>query len=163
MHWRPAYVALGSNLDHPARQVRRALEGLGGLPDTRLIARSRLWRSPPLGPPDQPEYVNAVAGLLTRLDGQGMLAWLQELERRLGRTLPVVRWGPRVIDLDLLMLGREQVPGPALTLPHPGLHERDFVLYPLAEVAPTLWVPGRGRVETLRAGVPDRGLVPLVE
>ena len=153
-------MALGSNLDDPPRQLRLALGGLARLPDSRLVTRSRLWRSPPLGPPDQPDYANAVAGLLTRLEAGRLLSLLQQLERELGRTAPVLRWGPRVIDLDLLVIGREESARPGLMLPHPGLHERDFVLYPLAEVAPALWVPGRGRVETLLARVADRGLVP---
>jgi 2-amino-4-hydroxy-6-hydroxymethyldihydropteridine diphosphokinase len=147
--WRPAYVALGSNLADPAAQVTAALGRLPGIPGTRLIARSRLWASRPLGPQDQPDFVNAVAGLLTQLDARELLGELQALERAMGRTGPVVRWGPRSIDLDLLAMGSDELSGPALRLPHPGVHERDFVLYPLAELAPELWIPGRGRVEAL--------------
>jgi 2-amino-4-hydroxy-6-hydroxymethyldihydropteridine diphosphokinase len=159
--WRPAYVALGSNLADPAAQVATALEGLSRLPDTRRAACSRLWASPPLGPKDQPDFVNAVAGLLTRLGPRELLDALQALERELGRQAPRVRWGPRTIDLDLLLLGSEQCAEDGLQLPHPGVHERDFVLYPLAELAPALWIPGRGRVETLLRNVENRGLKPL--
>jgi 2-amino-4-hydroxy-6-hydroxymethyldihydropteridine diphosphokinase len=159
--WRPAYVALGSNLADPAAQVTAALGRLPGIPGTRLIARSRLWVSRPLGPLDQPDFVNAAAGLLTRLDARELLGELQALERALGRTDPVIRWGPRSIDLDLLLLGSDELSGPALCLPHPGVHERDFVLYPLAELAPDLWIPGRGRVEALARRVANRGIVPL--
>jgi 2-amino-4-hydroxy-6-hydroxymethyldihydropteridine diphosphokinase len=159
--WRPAYVALGSNLDDPAAQVRDALTRLAALPATRLVARSRLWSSRPLGPAEQPDYVNAVAGLLTRADARSLLAGLKEIESAMGRSDPAVRWGPRRIDLDLLACGTEVVDDPGLQLPHPGLHQRDFVLYPLAEIAPQLWIPGRGRVSTLAAGVEDRGSVPL--
>jgi len=161
--WRPAYVALGSNLDDPARQVGRALERLAGLPETVRIASSRLWRSPPLGPPGQPEFINAVAGLLTRLHARALLAGLKDLERDLGRAEPAVRWGPRRIDLDLLVLGDLESGEPDLHLPHPGVQERDFVLYPLAEIAPDLWIPGRGRVKTLAGRVQDRGSVPLAQ
>jgi len=159
--WRPAYVALGSNLADPAEQVTAALGRLPGIPGTRLIARSRLWASRPLGPQDQPDFVNAVAGLLTQLDARELLGELQALERAMGRTGPVVRWGPRSIDLDLLAMGSDELSEPALCLPHPGVHERDFVLYPLAELAPELWIPGRGRVEALARRVANRGIVPL--
>ena len=159
--WRPAYVALGSNLADPAAQVTAALGRLPGIPGTRLIARSRLWASRPLGPQDQPDFVNAVAGLLTQLDARELLGELQALERAMGRTGPVVRWGPRSIDLDLLAMGSDELSGPALRLPHPGVHERDFVLYPLAELAPELWIPGRGRVEALARRVANRGIVAL--
>jgi 2-amino-4-hydroxy-6-hydroxymethyldihydropteridine diphosphokinase len=159
--WRPAYVALGSNLADPAAQVVAALGRLRGLPGTRLIARSRLWASRPLGPQDQPDFVNAVAGLLTQLGARELLGELQALERAMGRTGPVVRWGPRSIDLDLLAMGSDELFEPALRLPHPGVHERDFVLYPLAELAPELWIPGRGRVEALARRVANRGIVPL--
>jgi len=143
--------------------VGRALGRLGGLPETIRVASSRLWRSPPLGPPDQPEFVNAVAGLLTRLPARALLAALKGLERDLGRDEPIVRWGPRCIDLDLLVLGDVESQEPTLCLPHPGVQERDFVLYPLAEIAPDLWIPGRGRVKTLAGRVQDRGSVPLAQ
>ena len=159
--WRPAYVALGSNLADPAAQVAAALGRLPGIPGTRLIARSRLWASRPLGPQDQPDFVNAVAGLLTQLDARELLGELQALERAMGRTGPLVRWGPRSIDLDLLAMGSDELSEPAICLPHPGVHERDFVLYPLAELAPDLWIPGRGRVEALARRVANRGIVPL--
>lgn len=159
--WRPAYVALGSNLADPAAQVAAALGSLRGIPGTRLIARSRLWASRPLGPQDQPDFVNAVAGLLTQLDARELLGELQALERAMGRTGPLVRWGPRSIDLDLLAMGSDELSEPAICLPHPGVHERDFVLYPLAELAPELWIPGRGRVEALARRVANRGIVAL--
>ena len=159
--WRPAYVALGSNLADPAAQVAAALGRLPGIPGTRLIARSRLWASRPMGPQDQPDFVNAVAGLLTQLDARELLGELQALERAMGKTGPVVRWGPRSIDLDLLAMGSDELSEPAICLPHPGVHERDFVLYPLAELAPELWIPGRGRVEALARRVANRGIVPL--
>ncbi len=149
----PAYVALGSNLDDPRAQVERALAALGDLPGTRCILRSCLYRSRPFGPVAQPDFVNAVAALLTSLPPAALLAHLQDLETRLGRERPVVRWGPRRIDLDLLVHGGTRVSQPGLEVPHPGIAERAFVLVPLAELAPDLQVPGAGRVRELLARV----------
>lgn len=159
--WRPAYVALGSNLSEPARQVEAAFEALAQLPDTRLVARSSLWLARPMGPQDQPDFVNAVAGLLTTAEPRALLASLQAIERRLGKAEPVVRWGPRVIDLDLLLYGDLHIAEEGLVLPHPGLHQRNFVLYPLAEIAAELQVPGLARVRRLRDGVPAAGIERL--
>lgn len=147
--WTPAYVALGSNLDDPAHQVRRAFEALAGLPQTHLIARSALYRSRPLGPIAQPDFVNAAAGLLTQLDAPELLRALKTLETRLGRTTPVVRWGPRLIDLDLLVHGTTRLQDDDIVIPHPGMAERAFVLAPLAEISETLDVAGLGRVSGL--------------
>ena len=149
--WVPAYVALGSNLDDPSAQVLGAFAALAELRGSRLVARSSLYRSPPLGPVAQPDFVNAVAGLLTTLSPAELLAELKHLEEQLGRAQPVVHWGPRRIDLDLLVHGSHRVTEPGLTVPHPGLAERAFVLGPLAEIAPDLEVPGVGRVRTLAA------------
>jgi 2-amino-4-hydroxy-6-hydroxymethyldihydropteridine diphosphokinase len=159
--WIPAFVALGSNLDDPERQVGRAFAALADVPRSRLVSRSSLYRSPPFGPVVQPEFVNAVAGLLTTLDARAMLGELKALERRLGRETPVVRWGPRRIDLDLLIHGDARVDEPEIQVPHPGLAERAFVLVPLAEIAPDLEVPGVGRVRTLASRVEASGLVKI--
>jgi 2-amino-4-hydroxy-6-hydroxymethyldihydropteridine diphosphokinase len=159
--WRPAYVALGSNLSEPARQVQAAFEALTELPDARLVARSSLWRSRPMGPQDQPDFINAAAGLLTTAEPRIFLAGLQAIERRLGKSAPAVRWGPRVIDLDLLVFGDLELDEDGLVLPHPGLHQRNFVLYPLAEIAAELQVPGLARVCRLLAGVPAAGVERL--
>lgn len=161
MSWQPAYVAVGSNLDDPAARVCEALAALGQLPGTRRVAQSRLWRGPPLGPQDQPAFVNAVAALLTTLEPEALLAQLQALERRLGKVPPPVRWGPRRIDLDLLLHSTAVRDVPGLKLPHPGLPTRNFVLYPLAELAPSLWIPGHGRVQQLAQQVDAAGLQPL--
>ena len=147
--WVPAYVALGSNLDQPHLQVTRAFEALTSLPETRLMLRSSCYRSRPFGPVEQPDFVNAAGALLTRLDAHALLRELKALEIRLGRAAPVVRWGPRLIDLDLLVHGHTRVSDETLTLPHPGIAERDFVLVPLAEICPTLDVPGVGTVSHL--------------
>jgi 2-amino-4-hydroxy-6-hydroxymethyldihydropteridine diphosphokinase len=145
-----AYVGLGANLDSPASQVRRALDELAALPHTRLVARSPLYRSPPLGPPDQPDYINAVAGLETALAPLALLAELHRIEAAHGRRRDGTRWGPRSLDLDILIYDGLVLATPELTLPHPGLHERAFVLYPLHDIAPALHIPGRGTVRELR-------------
>jgi 2-amino-4-hydroxy-6-hydroxymethyldihydropteridine diphosphokinase len=159
--WLPAYVGVGSNLDDPRAQVTRAFDALGKLPATRVLARSPLYETPPLGDVVQPTFVNAAAGLLTQLSPEDMLAALRALEKVLGREPPRERWGPRIIDLDLLVLGREQRATDILKLPHPGIAERDFVLYPLADIAPDLEVPGVGFVRALRDRVDNRGVRKL--
>jgi 2-amino-4-hydroxy-6-hydroxymethyldihydropteridine diphosphokinase len=159
--WLPAYVGVGSNLAEPESQVRRALAALAGIPDTRVEAASPLYRTAPFGPVQQPPFVNAVAGLVTRLSPEHLLERLRALELQLGRQPPRERWGPRVIDLDLLVVGRETRHGDALTLPHPGIAQRDFVLFPLADIAPQLEIPGVGVVAALRAAVADRGIGKL--
>jgi 2-amino-4-hydroxy-6-hydroxymethyldihydropteridine diphosphokinase len=159
--WIPAYVALGSNLDDPQRQVTAALAALAQLTHCRLVATSRLYRTAPLGPQDQPEFVNAVAGLLTTSSARALLDQLKELERSLGRERPAVRWGPRRIDLDLLVYGSERISETGLTVPHPGVPQRNFVLYPLRDIAPDLYVPGHGTVHELAARVGSSGLALL--
>ena len=161
MAWRPAYVALGSNLSEPQRQVERAFEALAAMPGAKLVQRSGLWRSQPMGPQDQPEFINAAAGLVTTTAPREFLTELKSIERRLGRNEPAVRWGPRSIDLDLLVFGDEELNEPGLVLPHPGLHQRNFVLYPLAEIAAELWVPGLARVCRLRERVSGAGIERL--
>jgi 2-amino-4-hydroxy-6-hydroxymethyldihydropteridine diphosphokinase len=158
MLWHPAYVGIGSNLDGPAGQVRRALAALADVPQTRLVLQSSLFGSRPLGPAAQPDFVNAVAGLLTQLDAGSFFSALRALETGLGRRPPRVRWGPRVIDLDLLVFGEQTLDSPELTLPHPGIVRRNFVLYPLFEVAPGLNVPGCGRVAELAARAESAGI-----
>jgi 2-amino-4-hydroxy-6-hydroxymethyldihydropteridine diphosphokinase len=148
-----AYVGLGSNLEDPEAQVRRALDELAGMPATQVTDRSYLYKSPPLGPSDQPDYINAVAALDTTLAPLDLLAALRGIEVRHGRRRDGTRWGPRSLDLDLLLYGDVVQDTPELTLPHPGLHERAFVLYPLFDVAPELQVPGRGSVRALRERV----------
>jgi 2-amino-4-hydroxy-6-hydroxymethyldihydropteridine diphosphokinase len=159
--WVPAYVAIGSNLDDPPAQVAAAFDRLAKLQDCRLIARSRLYRSAPLGPQQQPDFVNAAAGLLTLLPARELLAALKRIEAELGRAQPIVRWGPRRIDLDLLLFGEERSAQAELTLPHPGLTQRNFVLYPLRDIAPELVVSGVGRIDALAARVGTDGLTLL--
>lgn len=158
MKWIPAYVGLGSNLQDPPRQVRAALAALAKLPATRLVCQSALYGSRPMGPVAQADFCNAAAGLLTQLDADALLAALRALEVTLGREPARERWGPRVIDLDLLVYGNERRSSATLTLPHPGIAERSFVLRPLSEFAPELVVPGVGRVADLAAKLPSTDL-----
>lgn len=157
--WTTAAVALGSNLADPAAQVRGAFAELAALPDTRLVARSRLYRTRAVGPP-QPDYVNAAALLQTRLDPDTLFDALLAIEAAHGRTRGE-RWGPRTLDLDLLVYGDAVIDTPRLTVPHPQLPRRPFVLVPLAEVAAGLEVPGLGRVGDLCAALPGEGIDPL--
>ena len=159
--WQPAYIGLGSNLSDPAAQVRQALLRLAGLPGTLRIAVSPLYGSHPMGPVTQPDFVNAVAGVLTQLPAVELLRELREQEAQAGRPARHEHWGPRVMDLDLLVFGRERSSGPELVLPHPGVVERNFVLYPLADIAPDLEVPGFGLVRELLARVGADGVWPL--
>ena len=159
--WSPAYVAIGGNLADPLQQVRAAFERLAQLPRTQLMARSRCYRAAPLGPQDQPEFINACAGLITQLEPEALLDALREIERAMGKVPPPVRWGPRVIDLDLLLYAGERRTGPDLVLPHPRMHERNFVLNPLAEIAPELELPGHGRIAQLAESVGGQGLTAL--
>ncbi|MGN6788890.1 MAG: 2-amino-4-hydroxy-6-hydroxymethyldihydropteridine diphosphokinase [Rhodanobacteraceae bacterium] len=157
-----ACVALGSNLDDPRAQVQRGFEALIALPQTRLFARSRLYRTPPWGVADQPDFVNAAGRLETALSPRELLDALLAIETRAGRVRGV-RNGPRILDLDLLLYGDRQIDEPGLVVPHPRLHERAFVLLPLADIAPELDVPGRGRVRDLLARVDTKDCTAVVD
>jgi len=133
-----AYIGLGSNLGNRTGFLRRALHHLGSLPNTDLVKTSTWYKTPAMGGPPQGPFLNAVVQIRTELEPKILLRHLQEIERSLGRPLPHLRWGPRVIDLDLLTYDQLILEEPILHLPHPRLHERPFVLIPLAEVAP-LW------------------------
>lgn len=157
-----AYVGLGSNLAQPMSQVARALEELAGLPATSMVVHSAFYRTRPLGPPDQPDYINAVACLATQLAPEQLLDELQSLEQRHGRVRGVERWGPRSLDLDLLLYGSERVDTARLQVPHPRMIERVFVLYPLAEIAPCdLEIPGSGLLADLLERLPEEGIERL--
>ena len=155
-----AYVGLGSNLENPETQVKTAIEVLAGLPQTRLQARSSLYRSAPMGPQDQPDYVNAVVQLITGLEAEALLDKLQGIEQARGR-VRAQHWGPRTLDLDILLYGENVVTTERLKIPHPGIAERNFVLYPLAEINGQLDIPGLGRLESLLEQCPDAGLSRL--
>jgi 2-amino-4-hydroxy-6-hydroxymethyldihydropteridine diphosphokinase len=141
-----AYIGVGSNLNDPVAQVHEAIEALGAIPDSVLIARSSLYRSKAMGGVEQPDYVNAVVSIHTALAPLVLLQALQAIERQQGRERTGEKWGPRVLDLDLLLYGNRIITTAELTLPHPGLHQRDFVLVPLEEIAGDIEIPGQGMV-----------------
>ncbi|MBD2838697.1 2-amino-4-hydroxy-6-hydroxymethyldihydropteridine diphosphokinase [Pseudomonas sp. JM0905a] len=155
------YIGLGSNLAEPVSQLRGALAALGELPGTRLAAVSSLYASDPLGPPDQPRYVNAVAALDTELAPLELLDALQAIELAQGRVRKDERWGPRTLDLDILLFGQRQLDEPRLQVPHYHMHARAFVLYPLAEIAEDLQLPDGRPLEALLAACPFEGLERL--
>ena len=158
--WRPAYVGIGSNLDDPVAQVETALDALRSVPESVLVSWSASYRSAPLCGADQPDYINAVAGLLTRSSPPDLLQALQQIENAQGRKRSGERWASRTLDLDLLAVAGETVESESLALPHPGITERNFVLLPWREIAPHFRVPGLATVSELAGGVPD---VPRIE
>jgi 2-amino-4-hydroxy-6-hydroxymethyldihydropteridine diphosphokinase len=155
-----AYVGLGSNLDEPYAQVMRAFGEIAALRQTRLAARSPLYRSVPLDAPDQPEYVNAVAAVDTDLSAPQLLEALLAIEARHGRQRPF-RNAPRTLDLDLLLYDELAFTSPTLTLPHPRMHRRAFVLRPLLDLDPRAEVPGRGAARELLRACGDQRLERL--
>jgi 2-amino-4-hydroxy-6-hydroxymethyldihydropteridine diphosphokinase len=157
--WRPAYVAIGSNLQSPRERVLEAMDRMEVLSGTPLL-RSHLYLAQPMGPKDQPDYVNAVAGLLTQATPRELLNELLAIERGMGRNRQL-RWGPRVIDLDLVWMVDAAVDEPGLTVPHPGVSIRNFVLYPLADIAPTIKIPEYGSVLDLKRSVGGDGISVL--
>jgi 2-amino-4-hydroxy-6-hydroxymethyldihydropteridine diphosphokinase len=147
-----AFVALGSNLGDREATIRDALAELESQPGVTVAAVSTLIDTEPVGVVDQPRFLNGVAALDTELSARDLLVLLLDVEQRFGRRREgVPAQGPRTLDLDLVLYADDEIDEPGLTVPHPRLHERDFVLGPLAEVAPGLEVPGKGKVETLRA------------
>lgn len=134
------YIGLGSNLEDPEAQVTTALQELSAIPDTKMLGQSVLYRSDPVGPAGQPDYINAVAAIETQLEPEVLLDHLQAIETAHERKR-LVRWGPRTLDLDLLLYGSETIQSDRLTVPHPEIPNRAFVLYPLAELNPELRFP----------------------
>lgn len=143
------YIGLGSNLDDPVNQIRTALAELARIPHTRLIRQSALYQSKPIGPKDQDDYINCVAKLSTQLPPINLLDQLQNVENIHGRERTGRQWGPRTLDLDLLLYAKQCISEPRLTVPHYGLKERMFVLLPLSEIAPTLKLPDNSLVSQL--------------
>ena len=151
------YVGLGSNLGEPRNNIGLAVAALKQLAATRYIADSGLFLSRPMGPQDQPDYLNAVAKLETRLSPQDLLAALQQIETDLGRVRER-HWGPRVIDLDILLFGVHSIDEPQLQVPHAGIAVREFVLYPLHKLEPDLVIPVHGKLSSLLEQCPQNGL-----
>ena len=153
-----AYIGLGSNLAKPVVQIKSARIAIASLAGVQELAFSSLYHSLPMGPQDQPDYVNAVMGVATDLLPMDLLHSLQNIENSHGRVRKGDRWGARTLDLDILIYGDQEIDLPDLTVPHKGLAERSFVLYPLFEIAPQLLVPGKGPIADLVAECPLSGL-----
>ena len=143
-----AYIGLGANLGDPRRHLTEALTAMSGLPETRLAKHSSFYRTAPVGYGDQPEFLNAVAALDTRLAPGALLEGLQGIERRHARERSFAN-APRTLDLDLLLFGEEQIARPGLTVPHPRMHQRAFVLQPLLELDSEISIPGKGKASAL--------------
>jgi 2-amino-4-hydroxy-6-hydroxymethyldihydropteridine diphosphokinase len=159
-----AYVGLGGNIGDVATTLTEALWALDSLPQTSIRAQSRFYRTPPWGNTNQPAFLNAVVELQTRMAPRVLLDRLLEIETRFGRERSEgEKWGPRALDLDLLTYGDESMDEPGLHLPHPHLHERPFVLVPLAEIAPQLVIAGVGKVSALLAAIDASGIEPVEE
>lgn len=151
------YIGLGSNLEAPARNIHQAVTELQQLPASRYLGDSGLFLSKPMGPQDQPDFINAVARIETRLAPETLLAELQRIEHSMGRVRER-HWGPRLIDLDILLFGERIIDTPALQIPQAGISQREFVLYPLARLNPELMIPAHGKLSALLAQCPENGL-----
>lgn len=158
-----SYVGLGSNLDDPTTRVNAGLAAVRRLPDSTLIVRSSLYRTAPVGITTQPDFINAVAMIETALAPAALLQELLAIECAAGRRRGDVHGGPRTLDLDLLLYGECEMTSDDVTIPHPRMHERAFVLVPLFEIAPTLQIPGRGAVSTLLRQCDAQSVVRLVD
>lgn len=152
------YIALGSNLEHPQAQLTAALQALNKLYDSRLTAVSSFYQSKPLGPQDQPDYVNAVACLETSLAPLALLDELQRIEHEQGR-VRLRRWGERTLDLDILLYADHIIQSERLTVPHYDMHQREFVIIPLVEIAPHLVLPNGQSIQTLAQKFADHYMV----
>ncbi|WP_339805819.1 2-amino-4-hydroxy-6-hydroxymethyldihydropteridine diphosphokinase [uncultured Marinobacter sp.] len=155
-----AWIGLGSNLEDPLAQLALAITQLASLPRTRLLAQSWFYQSSPMGPQDQPDFVNGVALISTELPAEALLDQLQTLEQDHGRER-IIHWGPRTLDLDLLLYGDQQITSDRLTVPHPGIAVRDFVLRPLLDIEPDLVLPNGLSASGLLATCPDNNLKRL--
>jgi 2-amino-4-hydroxy-6-hydroxymethyldihydropteridine diphosphokinase len=144
-----AYIALGSNLASPLEQVNAAVQALGAIPQSRIVAASSFYRTPPLGPQDQPDYLNATVVLETALDAEALLDNTQRIELQQGRVRKAERWGPRTLDLDIMLFGNEVINTDRLTVPHYDMKNRGFMLWPLFEVAPDLIFPDGSSLKSI--------------
>ncbi len=152
------YIGLGSNLSNPVEQIRSGAAAVAELPGCETLACSALYASPPMGPQDQPDYVNAVMAIDSALSPATLLAQLQAIEARQGRVRHGLRWGPRTLDLDILLYSQEIIETADLIVPHKGIADRAFVLTPLAEIAPDLLIPGKGPITDLLKSCSGDGL-----
>lgn len=159
--WTTAYIGMGSNLNDPIEQITQARDAISQGESSREIAFSSLYQSIPMGPSDQPDYVNAVMAIETKAAPLDLLHFLQQIEDQQGRVRIGERWGPRALDLDILLYGEDIIETAQLTVPHYGLSERAFVLYPLYEICPGLEIPNRGSLKKLIESCPGNGLTTI--
>ncbi|WCE29216.1 2-amino-4-hydroxy-6-hydroxymethyldihydropteridine diphosphokinase [Vibrio sp. SCSIO 43137] len=152
------YIAVGSNLSDPVQQAKQAIDALKKLPDSQFIQASSLYSSKPMGPEDQPDYINAVVQIETQLSPTDLLDQTQRIELEHGRVRKDERWGPRTLDLDILLYGEQIIETERLTIPHYGMKTREFVLYPLAEITPNLILPDGSELQVLLQSVARNGL-----
>ncbi|GAK83550.1 2-amino-4-hydroxy-6-hydroxymethyldihydropteridine pyrophosphokinase [Vibrio ponticus] len=152
------YIAVGSNLADPVAQANAAIDALKLLPSSEFIQASQLYSSTPMGPQDQPDYINAVVAIKTQLTPLELLDCTQAIELEQGRVRKDERWGPRTLDLDIILYGNEVIDSERLIVPHYGMREREFVLYPLAEIAPNLTLPDGTELAQLLNQVDRNGL-----
>jgi len=152
------FIAIGSNLNEPITQTKDAIEALKNLPETNFSQASSLYRSTPMGPKEQPDYVNAVVSIRTNLSPLALLNATQAIELEHGRIRKKERWGPRTLDLDILLYGNEIIHNERLIVPHYGMREREFVLYPLSEIAPNLKLPDGTELSSLLRHVDKNSL-----
>ncbi|KJY80049.1 2-amino-4-hydroxy-6-hydroxymethyldihydropteridine diphosphokinase [Vibrio nigripulchritudo] len=152
------YIAVGSNLSDPVTQALQGIEALKSIPNTEFVRASSLYSSTPMGPQNQPDYINAVVEIKTSLTPLELLDSTQKIELEQGRVRKDERWGPRTLDLDIVLYGNEVIDSERLTVPHYGMKVREFVLYPLAEIAPSLTLPDGTQLQTLLKQVDRNGL-----
>jgi len=157
------YIGIGANLDDPVAQVQHGMAALRGLPDSIFVQCSALYRTEPVGFADQPDFINAVVALDTCLQAESLLDQLLAIEHDAGRRRGAISGGPRTLDLDLLLYGELEMTSASLTVPHPRMHERAFVLAPLFDIAPMLRIPGRGSVSSLLAHCGGQRVVRMQE
>ena len=156
-----AYIGLGSNLSKPIKQIEKAIEKIGIIPKSRLLSVSSVYLSRPMGPQDQNDYINAVLALETALSAIELLNALQSIENNAGRVRKENRWGARILDLDIILFGNEIINTDRLTIPHYGMSEREFVLLPLAEIAPELILPNGENIKELSQNIALNSMVKL--
>jgi len=157
------YIGIGSNQQDPAKQAQQAIEALRNLPNSELLQCSSLYCSAPMGPQDQPDYINAVAKIETQLSAIELLDALQSIEQNQGRVRKDNRWGPRTLDLDIILYDNKKIDSDRLTIPHYGMQDREFVLYPLAEISPKLTLPNGTHLSHLVALCDKNGLTKICD
>lgn len=153
------YIAIGSNLGEPLKQAQQAIAALDAIPSTRVVSTSSIYRTKPLGPQDQPDFLNLAVLLETELEPEDLLNHTQKIELDLGRVRKDERWGPRTLDLDIMLFGNRVIHTERLTVPHYGLKEREFMLYPLSDITPSLIFPDGEKLSERLTHVPQNGLM----